>query len=115
LNVKNRAQDSLHSVFYASKFLRDFYLADNYQKVIVEVRKDIEKYEQQFVQNLNSDIFSPSDSCAEIGFRIIKLIDKRNELIIEATKTAKSLVKEGLISRDTYTSSVISYQEKIKE
>lgn len=115
LSVKNRSRDSLSSSFLHSTNLRSIYLADNYKKTIVEVRKKIEKYEEQYISGLNDKIFIPSDSCAEIGFRIMELINKRNELIIESIKLSKTLVKENIISFQDFKNYVSLNRNKIQE
>ena len=98
---KIKDNDSLNVPFKKGTNYRYLYLMDNYKKPIVEERKRIDSLKNQYKSNLINDIFTPSDSCADLGFRIIHLIEKRNNFLLEAAKLNKILVAEGFFKEDS--------------
>lgn len=98
---KIKENDSLNVPFKKGTNYRYLYLMDNYKKPIVEERKKIDKLKNQYKSNLINEIFTPSDSCADVGFRIIHLIEKRNDFLLEAAKLNKTLVVEGFLKEDS--------------
>lgn len=112
---KIKIQDSLSSPFYIGGFYRWFYLLDNYKKHIVEQRKKINKYETEYITNLSADIFTLSDSCSDFGFRIINLIEKRNNLIVESEKLLNILISENAIKLDSLKKFVKINGDKIQD
>lgn len=112
---KIKSQDSLAQPYNKGSFYRWFYLLDNYKKPIVEVRKKIAGYEMQYSNNLETEIFSPSDSCADAGYEIYKLVEKRNALYKETLNTLNDLVTEEVIKRDSLYKQMFKYQTHIQK
>lgn len=98
---KLRYQDSLATPFYKGYYYRWLYLLDDYKKIMVEERQKISRFESLFVSGLEQDIFIPSDSCAGMGFRILRLIDQRNDLITGSAGIMADLTKAGAIKPDS--------------
>lgn len=96
-----KIQDSLSKPFAIGIFYRWFYLLDNYKKPIAEQRKNIEGLKIEYSKNILNEIFIPSDSCSEIGSRILDLIETRNKRVIEATKLFKTILDEGIVENDS--------------
>jgi hypothetical protein len=112
---KIRSQDSLVYPYNTGSSYRWFYLLDNYKKPIVELRKKIKGYEDQYIGNLETEVFSLSDSIADKGTMMFKLIEKRNAVYIETTNTLNELVTEEVIKRDSLYRYAIKHTAKIQE
>lgn len=72
---------------------RDDELLDSYKKRIVEARKDMLVFENNYSDDLDSNIYKPGDFCFETGNRIFELIAVRNVAEFEDYKLKCQLVK----------------------
>jgi len=105
-------QDSLHYQFYFSALLRYVTLSDNYQKQTVDIRNTINRQFKQYQIGLKQNVFEMADSCSNAGLYLLKLIEARNNKIIESMTHLKSLVDLG---RTSEKESKDFYAERVKE
>jgi hypothetical protein len=97
---KLKLQDSLSTPFLNGCFKRLFFLYDNYKKIVVEDRKNIEKYKARYALELKDSIFVLSDSFVEQGTRIFNYTEERNSLLMQTTKLILLLEASKAIDKD---------------
>ncbi len=112
---KIKSQDSLVYPYQMGSMYRYIYLQDNYKKPIVELRKKISRFENEYSSNLQSEVFTPSDSTANMGYIIFSLIEKRNTLFIETANTLNDLTTEEVIKRDSLYGFIAKQKNIIQE
>ncbi len=112
---KIKSQDSLVYPYNMGSIYRWIYLLDNYKKPIVELRKKINRFENEYSSNLQAEVFTPSDSTAYMGYVIFDLIEKRNTLFIETANTLNDLSTEEVIKRDSLYRYIANQKIKIQE
>lgn len=110
LNEATR-HDSLVLPLRLSIKYRSEELLDNYKKKIVDVRKEIDAFEANYSNGIDSTIYKPADFCYATGNHIFQLIDERNRALLEGYKLRSQLVKFKEIAPgdlDTYIEELLS-------
>lgn len=96
-----RMQRKLSVPFEFGTFHRLLNQNDNYKKVIVTERDKIKQMEESYAAALRDSIFKLSDSCADKGNQIFKLLRQRNDFFTLAAKMINTLVNAGYIPADS--------------
>lgn len=112
---KNKLQDSLAFKFLKGSNYRQFYLEDNYKKLIVDERENIKDLMKAYKTNMYENIYKPSYICANIGSRIFDLVNERNKTVLATGKLLSVLVSEDLVKRDSLDNFVRFNENKIHE
>lgn len=113
--AKVTAQEELFKPFQFGELHRLFYLEDNYEKVIVTERNKLPEAERRYASDLRDSIFKVSDTCADLGEYIFKLLKKRNELFTQTAKMIHSLKNDPGVATDSLSNFIRSGCDRIQE
>lgn len=92
---------SLGYYFYTGGKARYRRLLDNYKKPIVELRRELNKYEKIHTSKIQDSIIVLSDSCVLLYKKYTKTLKKRNDQLFKSVKLLSELVKENVITKDS--------------
>jgi hypothetical protein len=112
---KGQTGDSLTFLFLKGSSLRKGYLLDNYKKIMVENRKNVQPMEKLYASDLGTSIYELSDSCADLGMSVYRAMDKRDALLLQAGRLLNVLVNEGMVDKDSLKNYTHHYNEEIQE
>jgi hypothetical protein len=93
---KNALEDSLCNIFMYGENYR-FHMLDNYKKPVVDIRAKIPLLKNDYGSDMRRLIYQPSDSCADFGSEILRIIDDRNKLALIILKLKRQLIREGAL------------------
>lgn len=96
LKYKIKLHDSTFFPLEESMYLR-YFMRDNYKKEIVELRKKINIIKQEYIKNIDSLVYKPSDLCFKIGEELYATINTRNIYEEQAFKIKAELIRRSQI------------------
>jgi hypothetical protein len=93
-NLKQKIQqhDSAFLPFHYSIYLR-YVMKDNYKKEIVNLRRKINIAEQLYLNDLDSLVYKPSNTCLKIGDTLFNAINLRNTIEEKKFKITGELIR----------------------
>lgn len=94
LKSKIKLHDSTFFLLEKSMYLR-YLMRDNYKKEIVELRKKIKIIKLEYIKNIDSLIYKPSDLCFKIGEELYATINTRNTYEEQAFKIKAELIRRS--------------------
>lgn len=102
--VHLRDTSSLEYYFNKGGNARYMRLLDNYKRPIVDLRRELNKYEKIYISRIRDSIIISTDSCILLYKKYVTALKRRNNQLLKSIKLLSELVKESVIPKDSLRS-----------